>query len=278
MVEPGEQVAKQQHGVVAVLRRYVPARYRPIGYLTGLVRQRTGDLVRRGPFAGMRYPDRASNSAYLPKLLGIYERELNGVVEEVCALSPDLIIDVGAAEGYYAVGLARRNPGARVIAFETTRPGRSALERNVRMNEVSSRVRVSGQCQIAELRDALGEGTRAFVVCDVEGDERKLLDPAVVLGLRDAWVLAEMHEFVQPGVTEELRRRFRATHRVEEIRQQPRSGKEFPYRTIWTALLPEAYLEWAVSEWRPGLMSWLWMKPLKATANLGTSRAGAERD
>jgi hypothetical protein len=76
-----------------------------------------------------------------------------------------------------------------------------------------------------------------------------------------------MHEFVQPGVTEELRRRFHATHRVEEIHQQPRLGKEFPYRTIWTALLPGSYLEWAVSEWRPGLMSWLWMKPLKATAN-----------
>jgi hypothetical protein len=264
-------VVKQQHGVAALLRRCVPGRYRPIGYLTGLVRQRTDDRVSGGPFAGMRYPDRAINSAYLPKLLGSYERELNGVVEEVCALSPDVIIDVGAAEGYYAVGFARRNPKARVIAFEATRTGRSALERNARMNGVRSRVRVGGRCQIAELQNALGEGARAVVICDVEGDERMLLDPAIVRGLRNAWVLAETHEFVQPGVTEELRRRFRATHRVEEIWQQPRSAKEFPYRTLWTALLPRSYLAWAVSEWRPGLMSWLWMKPLKATAYLRLS-------
>ncbi len=264
-------MAKQQHGVAAMLRRCVPERYRPIGYLTGLVRQRTGDRVRRGPFAGMHYPDRAINSAYLPKLLGSYERELNGVVEEVCALSPDLIIDVGAAEGYYAVGFAWRNPRSRVIAFEATRLGRSALERNARMNGVSSRVRVAGRCRIAELQDALGAGARACVICDAEGDERILLDPTVVRGLRSAWVLAETHEFVQPGVTEELRRRFRATHRVEEIRQEPRSAEEFPYRTLRTALLPWSYLEWAVSEWRPGLMSWLWMKPLTPTANLRLS-------
>ena len=264
---------KQQHGVAAMLRRCVPERYRPIGYLTALVRQRTGDRVRCGPFAGMHYPDRAIHSAYLPKLLGSYERELTAVIEEVCARSPELIVDVGAAEGYYAVGFARRNPQARVIAFEATRLGRSALERTARMNGVLTRMRVGGRCHIAELQNALAtgigrprslHGCRAFVICDVEGDEKTLLDPAVVHGLRSAWVLAETHEFVQPGVTEELRQRFSATHRVEEIRQQPRSANEFPYRTLCTALLPRSYLEWAVSEWRPDVMSWLWMKPLNA--------------
>lgn len=268
---------KQQHPVAAALRRWVPERFRPIGYLTGLVRQRTGDRVRSGPFTGMRYPDRAVNSAYLPKLLGSYERELNGVVEQVCTLSPNLIVDVGAAEGYYAVGFARRNPQARVIAFEATRRGRAALERTARMNGVLARVRVAGRCHIADLQNALAASARAFVICDVEGDERVLLDPTVVRSLRNAWVLAETHEFVKPGVTQELRRRFRDTHRVEEIRQQPRSLKEFPYRTLWTALLPRFYLQWAVSEWRPGLMSWLWMRPLNTGQGV-LSYATAYRD
>jgi hypothetical protein len=79
-------------------------------------------------------------------------------------------------------------------------------------------------------------------------------------------------------VTEELRRRFCGTHRVEEIRQQPRSAKEFPYRTLGTALLPRSYLEWAVSEWRPSLMSWLWMRPLKGEGFRSRGVAeGAER-
>jgi hypothetical protein len=32
---------------------------------------------------------------------------------------------------------------------------------------------------------------------------------------------------------------------------------------VVTGLLPRSYLNWAVSEWRPTRMSWLWMRPLK---------------
>ena len=102
----------------SLIRRIVPERYRPIGYLTHLVRQRTDCKVRLGPFAGMRYVSNSIGGAYLPKLLGIYERELTQVMEAACARQPRLIVDIGAAEGYYAVGLALRNPQATVIAFE----------------------------------------------------------------------------------------------------------------------------------------------------------------
>ena len=32
-------------------------------------------------------------------------------------------------------------------------------------------------------------------------------------------------------------------------------------RTLGTMALPVSYLDWAVSEWRPERMSWLWMTP-----------------
>src|SRR5437660_11467263 len=110
--------------IAALIRRALPERLRPIGYLTQLVRASTANQVRQGPFAGMRYIDRAIGSAYLPKLLGTYECELAAIIEEVCARGPRLIIDLGAAEGYYAVGLALRNPQARVVGFEQLETGR----------------------------------------------------------------------------------------------------------------------------------------------------------
>ena len=256
--------------ITALMRRMVPARYRPIGYLTRLVRHRTGGQVQGGPFAGMRYPDRAIHSAYLPKLMGIYERELNHIIEEVCAWQPQVIVDLGAAEGYYAAGLARRNSQARVIAFEQDEFGRATLERTLKMNGVERRVRIKGRCDSADLEAALREhheikqrnsSIRKLVLCDVEGDEQILLDPAAVPSLANARVLVETHEFVHPGVTEVLRDRFVGTHRLQQIWQEPRSAEEFPYHTLCTALLPHSYLEWAVSEWRPCRMSWLWMKP-----------------
>ena len=76
-----------------------------------------GLTVSGGPFAGLTYPDREPISL-VPKLLGIYERELHGAVEAAVLGQPEVIVNVGAADGYYAVGLARRCPSATVHAFE----------------------------------------------------------------------------------------------------------------------------------------------------------------
>ena len=77
----------------------------------------------------MRCIGNAAGNAHIhiPKLLGVYERELNPYIEQACALNFPLIVDVGAAEGYYAVGMALRNPSARVIAFEMDARAREAL-------------------------------------------------------------------------------------------------------------------------------------------------------
>ena len=259
------------HQMIApLMRRILPERFRPIGYLTHLVRKRTQDTVRRGPFAGMRYIDRSIGSAHLPKLLGTYERELVEIIELVCAGFPELIIDLGAAEGYYAIGLALRNPRARVVAFENERPGREALQKMTFLNGVHHRVQIRGHCEPIDLKAILESGKDElprvldqppFVICDVEGDEDRLLDPAVVPGLRTTRILVETHEFIQPGITDELRRRFVPTHSIESIWQAPRSRADFPFSSPATWLLPKSYLDWAVSEWRPVRMCWLWMKP-----------------
>src|SRR5947209_6694984 len=114
--------------IANLIRKIIPARFRPIGYLERLVSTHTNGCVNDGPFAGTRYIHGAVGSAYVPKLLGIYERELNARIEHACALKFPLIVDIGAAEGYYAIGLARRNPQARVLAFEMEAKGQSALK------------------------------------------------------------------------------------------------------------------------------------------------------
>lgn len=209
----------------------------------------------------MRYVSNSVGSAYLPKLLGIYERELAGLIDQACAGKPALIVDVGAAEGYYAIGLTIRNPQSSVIAFEMEPQGRAALIEMAALNNVSDRVCIHGKCEPLDLETALAGTDMPFVVCDVEGYENLLLDPVTVPSLRNATILVEMHDFIHPGITDLLTQRFTPSHHVERIWQEARSRQEFPWRTLATALLPKSYLDWAVSEWRPERMSWLWMKP-----------------
>ena len=248
--------------IAPLLRRVIPKRFRPIGYLEHLAFTRAGGRLPRGPFSGMRYLTNSFGSALVPKLLGIYERELNECIERACALNISLIVDIGAAEGYYAVGLARRNPDARVIAFEMEAPGREVLQEMVEINDVSDRVEIRAKCELADLQATLAGVDRALVVCDAEGYEEDLLKPDSVPALRTAHLLVEMHDFIHPGITERVTERFLATHSVTRIWQEPRTRADLPYRTLGTLLLPKRYIEWAVSEWRPVRMSWLWMEPI----------------
>lgn len=244
-----------------VIRTVIPERFRPIGYLQSLTRKQTLCRVRLGPFAGMRYGLCSVGSAYIPKLLGTYERELADLVEVVCSRNPELIIDIGAAEGYYAVGLALRNRTSRVIAFESEESGRAALGDMAELNQVTSRIEIRGKCEAADLESTLAGAIFPIVICDVEGYEEHLLDMAAVPSLSSATILVEMHDFVRPGLTDILRERFDGSHHIRCVLQESRSRSDFPWRTVVTAVLPNSYLEWAVSEWRPVRMSWLWMDP-----------------
>jgi hypothetical protein len=181
------------------------------------VRRVTGRTVCGGPFAGMRYGEAAVNSCYAPKLLGVYESEVAGFVERVIAWGPKRVINAGAAEGYYAVGLARRLPHTQVLAYEAEAPARALLEANVSANEVGARVTVKGRCAVAELAAELGDGADTVVLVDVEGFEEALCDPEAVPGLRRAWLLVELHPLVVPDIEAELTRRFEPTHAVEKV-------------------------------------------------------------
>src|SRR4051812_14244715 len=91
-------------------------KYREL-WLARLERQRTrinraileryGPVVLSGPFAGMAYVRQAAGSCLAPKLIGCYEAELHGVVARILRTGYTQIVDIGCAEGYYAVGLAR---------------------------------------------------------------------------------------------------------------------------------------------------------------------------
>ena len=283
--------------VTDILRQIIPAGLRPIRHLENLVRAETGGRVRQGPFAGLRYINRAVGSAFIPKLLGIYERELNGCVEQACAAQFPLIVDVGAAEGYYAIGLARRNPKARVIAFEMEESGRAALREMAALNGIEvapkaeklkiqnseigithpnadpisafqpfslsafPQLELHGKCEFENLQATLASADRSLVVCDVEGYEEFLLVPEKIPALARATLLVEMHDCFRPGLTELITERFAATHHIERIWQEPRSRTDFPFTSWGTRLFPNRYLDWAVSEWRPVRMSWLWARP-----------------
>jgi hypothetical protein len=185
-------------------------------------------MVAQGPFRGMRYVSLSFESAFLPKLLGTYECELSPAVESICQAGCDRIIDIGTAEGYYAVGMALRNPGAQLVGFELSRAARSVLRKLARCNGVSGRIKLLGRCTPEKLRAALAGAVRPAVICDCEGAEDELLDPDRIPPLKHALVLVEIHDGMVPGVAQRVADRFAATHEIQVIDNRERSCEDLP--------------------------------------------------
>ena len=195
-----------------------------------------GLTVSGGPFAGLTYPD-ASAISLIPKLLGIYERQLHRPLEDAIRAGPDVIVNVGAADGYYAVGLARRCPGATVHAFDGDAGQRALLARVAAANGVD--LRIGGTATVDDVAGAL-------VVVDCDGCEGALLQPGL---LGSATIIVELHDFIEPGIGDVIAARFAATHDVELVPTAP----EPPERGGPVAL--------ALSEYRPEPQTWAVMIP-----------------
>jgi precorrin-6B methylase 2 len=74
-------------------------------------------------------------------LIGTFECDLAPVIEGIVSRGFARIVNVGAGEGYYAIGLARRISSAAVYAFEMDASVRFLLEGTAAANHVTDRVR-----------------------------------------------------------------------------------------------------------------------------------------
>lgn len=220
-----------------------------------------------GPFRGMRYPLTAQGSYHSAKILGTYEKELYGVVDTIRKSAPSHIIDIGAAEGYYAVGFGRENrPRQRITCFELEEKGRALLQMVADWNGVLH-IEIHGKCEVADFDTALcasaSTSETRVVICDVEGYESVLLDPDRVSGLRCCSVLVETHDHLVPGVSDLLAARFAKSHAVTRIPTAVRQWEDFPKHSSWASIFPRFVALRAMGEGRRP-QTWLWMTPLES--------------
>jgi hypothetical protein len=212
--------------------------------------------VAQGPFEGMGYLPLGASRATLPMLLGTYECEINPAIEEICGAGCDRIVDIGAAEGYYAVGMALRNPGVPLVGFEMNPSVRYYLRRQARRNGVRTRMKILGECTSTSLQGVLQGALRPAVICDCEGAEDVLLDPRRVPALSRALILVETHERMVAGVERRLHDRFAPTHCLEVIRSRSRTRGDLPPG----CLLTKAEAAAAMDEHRCPA-EWMFMRP-----------------
>jgi hypothetical protein len=198
----------KKHGVLDIAKHFLES---------------NGSTVLHGPLAGMKYPVASILSRHsVPMLLGSYERELHEIINAALRCKYQLVVDIGSAEGYYAVGFALKGQSP-VVTFDADLGELELCKEMARLNKVEDRITARHWCSPKELR-RLTAGARCFILSDCEGYETELFDEATVGVLRRSDVLIEIHG----DAYEPLLGRFSKTHAARTFVASPRSASDYP--------------------------------------------------
>lgn len=206
-----------------------------------------GVEVLNGPFKGMKFIENSAEGCHMPKLLGCYESELHGFIAAMAKRQYQTILNIGCAEGYYAVGFKRLFPATRIIARDTDTKAQNACVELAQRNGVQ--IETGGLFQPEDFAAFAG---RTLVWCDIEGGEKDLLDPLKAPSLAHTDIVVELHPGPAMPNAAEVPERFRNTHDIRIVKQQM-ARPELPPLFQNASHLDQLLAVW---EWRSSPTPW----------------------
>jgi hypothetical protein len=225
------------------------------------IRLHYANTVAHGPFKGLKLVEDAHwGSADLGgMILGLYEKE---ILSQLAAAGRKrrTFIDLGAADGYYGLGVLVGDLFEKSTCFEITEKGREVIARNAALNGLQDRVTILGEAkpdfytQIApeDLNDAL-------LLIDIEGAEFDIVTADTFAAFAKSTVIIEVHEWY-PDIQQKIERLLQqaaATHTAHRFSTGARDLSGFPELKVIND--NERWL--LCSEGRPYLMSWYRFDP-----------------
>lgn len=209
--------------------------------------------VTDGVFKGLKYPDWISfGSTLFPKLAGTYEHSLKKYFEGDDFQKLEVIVDIGCAEGYYAIGSLLANKKAEVIAVDTDPRAIVFCEEMAKLNQVQDRISYHSTFSWSLLEEPIKKNRKEIlIICDCEGCEFDLFNATYISIIRNCNFIIELHDFIKSGIKEKLTNEFKDTHEIH-IEAESRVAN-FKMLSRLNSLQQETIL----SEHRPMPMEWM---------------------
>ena len=196
--------------------------------------ERFGSRVKYGPFQGLKLSkviwwgttDRAGI------LLGLYEREVLATLANVPAQYRRSFIELGAADGYYAVGVLANNMFERSYCFEISERGQKAIAENAALNGVIGRIDIHGIAE-KDFHTVLPASAldNSVLLVDVEGAEFDILTAETFARFARSIIIIELHDHFFPDAQPRLARLRQAcagTFHIAELTTTGRDLSVFP--------------------------------------------------
>tara|TARA_Y100000389_G_scaffold18702_1_gene16215 strand:+ start:717 stop:1532 length:816 start_codon:yes stop_codon:yes gene_type:complete len=229
-----------------------------------ILEKKYGHVIAYGPFKGMKLSDDVwwSKNDRITQMLGIYEEHVLERLKDFSTQGASRFVDIGAADGYFAIGMAYSKIYSKVDAFEIEPKGQNSIKNNSAINQVENVVSVFGEADYSSLQNLLSEDIKTSFLVDIEGAEYQLLDEKMLLLLSKCHLICELHPWlVDDGyqLQRKLIERARKKFNVELIKRENYSPNIF---SELDGLSDEERLI-AVGESREKNMQWLVLTPLQ---------------
>ena len=132
----------------------------------------------------------------ITQTLGTYEEHILQKMIHFSKKGSSLLIDIGAADGYFAVGMAYANFYEKVCAFEIEQEGRDRILENAVANKCDHKIKVYGEANVASVLKVIEGVDKATVLIDIEGAEYGLLSHEMISILKNHYVICELHPWM----------------------------------------------------------------------------------
>lgn len=239
--------------MVEAYRRYISLRF---------YKHHNG-VIAHGPFAGQLLPEviHWGHADLAAMILGVYEQEILTELTKAPPKRQSLLINIGAADGYYAIGLIRGGYFARAVCYEMEALGQETIRQAAARNSVKDQIEVRGKASV-ELWSTFDdtELCDATVLCDIEGGEYEVFNREVFKALRHCKIIIETHRWAETESrnTRSLAQESSSTHQTRLITMGARDLSSFPELSA----LDDTARWLMCSEGRPYRMEWLCLDPI----------------
>ena len=150
----------------------------------------------------------------LTRLLGTYEAELHDILYEFKNNKYEEIINVGAAEGYYAIGLSMIFPNTKIRAYEIDPVVFAYTDKMVKHNNKENQIELKNKDALKDFQN-INLNQRFLIFVDCERCEFELFDKNISENFFSSDLIIEMH--VNNSDTTIIESNFFKTHYIQRV-------------------------------------------------------------
>ena len=128
------------------------------------------------------------------KIYGFYENKIQQKLKDI---NNPILIDIGAADGFFAIGSLKSKICEFCYAFEETKKSRENLSKTAKINNVQKKLSIIGKVtkdNFFTLLPSKINFSEVTILCDIEGGEFDFFSDEILATTRYSNIIIEIHK------------------------------------------------------------------------------------